>query len=57
MMQVLHILNDGPSDDAQFIIDQQAHDHDVQVVDLSKDDVNYDDLVDRIEQCDKVFSW
>lgn len=57
MMQVLHILNDGPSDDAQFIIDQQACNHDIQIVDLSKDDINYDDLVDRIEQCDKVLSW
>ena len=31
-MKILHILNDGPCDDAQFIIDQQSNDHDIKIV-------------------------
>ena len=56
-MKVLHILNDGPSDDAQYIIEQQSTNYEVQIIDLSKDDINYDELVDLIESCDKVLSW
>lgn len=56
-MKVLHILNDGPCDDAQFIIDQQSGQHDIRVIDLSRKEIDYEDLVVQIEQCDKVFSW
>ena len=56
-MKVLHILNDGPSDDATPIIERQSDKHDVRVIDLSQDDIDYDALVEQIEQCDRVFSW
>lgn len=56
-MKVLHILNDGPCDDAEYIISQQSANHSIKIIDLSKDDVNYDELIDLIEQSDKVFSW
>ena len=56
-MKVLHILNDGPSDDAQLIIEQHSAKQVIQIVDLSKHDVDYDELVELIEQCDKVLSW
>lgn len=56
-MKILHILNDGPCDDAQYIIEQQSINHEIQLVDLSKDNINYDELVDYIESCDKVLSW
>lgn len=56
-MKVLHILNDGPCDDAQFIIDQQSSHHDIKIIDLSRDEIDYAALVEQIEQCDKVFSW
>ena len=56
-MKVLHILNDGPSDDAQFVIDLQSRSHDVSVIDLSRDEIDYEALVEQLEQCDRVFSW
>ncbi|MBE9548042.1 MAG: hypothetical protein IMF09_01450 [Proteobacteria bacterium] len=56
-MKVLHILNDGPDEDAKNIIAHQSESNDVEVVDLTDIDINYDELVDRIEQCDNVISW
>ena len=56
-MKVLHILNDGPDDDAKNIIAHHSENHDVEVIDLTNIDISYDELVDRIEQCDKVISW
>jgi len=56
-MNVLHILNDGPCEDAQFIIDQQSGNHDIRIIDLSHDEIDYVELVEQLEQCDKVFSW
>ncbi|MBG7609656.1 MAG: hypothetical protein IZT55_02195 [Anaerolineae bacterium] len=56
-MKVLHILNDGPDEDAKSIIEHHAENYDVEIVDLTEIDISYDDLVDQIEQCDKVISW
>ena len=55
-MKVMHILVDGPDNDAQSIIDNEQ-DEDIEVIDLSRGDISYDELVDKIEQCDKVISW
>ena len=56
-MKILHILNDGPDDDAMLIIGEHKKEHEVEIVDLSQKAMSYDDLVDKIEQCDKVISW
>lgn len=56
-MKVLHILNDGPDDDAKIIITHHSENNEVEVIDLTNFDMSYDELVDRIEQCDKVISW
>lgn len=56
-MKVLHILNDGVDDDAKEIIAHHVKSNEVEVIDLSDLRISYDELVDRIEQCDKVISW
>jgi len=56
-MEVLHILNDGPCEDADYIISLQSANHSIKIVDLSKDKVSYEELVDLIERYDKVYSW
>jgi len=56
-MRVLHILNDGEDDDAKEIIAHQSENNDVEIIDLTDMSISYDELVERIEQCDKVFSW
>ena len=56
-MKVLHILNDGSDEDAKNIIAHHSENNDVEVIDLTDMEISYDELVDRIEQCDKVISW
>lgn len=56
-MKILHILNDGPDDDAEIIIAHHSKNNDVEIIDLTDMSISYDELLDRIEQCDRVFSW
>jgi len=56
-MKILHILTDGPRNDAAQIIATHVKQHEVEVVDLSMDNFSYTDLVDKIEQNDRVISW
>ncbi len=56
-MKILHILNDGPSDLSTKIIDVQSRENEVKVIELSKKEVSYDDIIDEIFSHDKVVSW
>jgi hypothetical protein len=56
-MKVLHILNDGPTKLSHEIILAQSAEHDVRVIDLSKKDVAYEDIIDEIFSRDRVVSW
>ena len=56
-LKILHILNDGPSVLSDRIIKVQSEEHELVIVDLTKDDVSYEDLVDKICSCDRVESW
>ena len=56
-MRILHILNDGPRDDADRIMAAQSKDHEVEVIDLSAGVVSYAELVDTIEDHDQVICW
>jgi len=56
-MKILHILNDGPAQLSDQIISVQAKEHEVKVLDLSKKDVSYENIVDNIFSFDRVISW
>jgi hypothetical protein len=56
-MNILHILNDGPSGLSDRIISIQKQEFAVKVVDLSGGNVSYDELVDDIFAFDRVISW
>jgi len=56
-MKLLHILTDGPAELPERIIEAQSADNEVEVVDLSRDDIRYDAVIDSIFSCDKVISW
>jgi hypothetical protein len=56
-MKVLHILNDGPDEDAKTFIKHHSEKYEVEIIDLTEMDISYDEVVDRIEQCDNVISW
>lgn len=56
-MKILHILNDGHTKLSDQIIGVQSKDNEVRIIDLSKKDVSYDDVIDAIFSYDKVVSW
>lgn len=56
-MRILHILNDGPTGLSDQIIGVQSKENEVRVVDLSKKDASYEDIIDAIFAYDKVVSW
>ena len=57
MTKILHLLRDGPSDEVLEIIKAQSEGHEVEIYDLTEPGVVYDELIDKIEACDKVISW
>ncbi len=56
-MHILHILNDGPTELSDQMIDIHSRECHVEVVDLKKKEVSYEDIVDKIFSCDRVISW
>ena len=56
-MRILHILNDGPSELSDKIIDTQSKGNEVKVVSLPEKELSYEDLVDEIFSHDRVVSW
>ncbi len=56
-VRILHILNDGPRDDAGQIMAAHMKQHEVAVIDLSAGSISYAELVDKIEHHDQVICW
>jgi hypothetical protein len=56
-VKILHILNDGPTKLSDEIIRVQSAGHDVKVIDLSKGDMSYEDIIDEIFSRERVVSW
>ena len=57
LMKILNILIDGPDVSAELIIAEHKKQHDVEIIDLSQNGIQYDEVVDKIDQFDKVISW
>ena len=56
-MKILHIVKSGPSEMVKKIIDTHSGGNDVKVIDLSKKEMSYDEIIDEIDSSDKVMSW
>jgi len=57
MDKMLFLLNDGPDASSGAWIEALARNVEVEVIDLTRKEVPYDALVDKIFACDKVMSW
>jgi hypothetical protein len=57
MANMLFLLNDGPDASSAEWIDALSRHCQVEVVDLTRKEVPYDALVDKIFACDKLISW
>ena len=56
-MKILHIVTDVLNADSKQVIELQSKTHDTEVVELGDKETNYDELIEKIEKCDKVISW
>lgn len=56
-MKILYIFKNGPDEKATKIIEEQKKDNELETLDLNNKEISYEELVDKIEQCDKVISW
>lgn len=56
-MKILHILNDGPTRLSDQIINIQSKDNEIEVIDLSKKEKKYEEIVDNIFSNERVISW
>jgi hypothetical protein len=56
-VKILHILNDGPASLSDRVIQEQSKDHQVEVVDLSKNAISYEVLIEKIFAFDRVMCW
>jgi hypothetical protein len=56
-MHVLHLLNDGPEAACADLLRLKSTELEVEVIDLSRADVDYGKLIEKIFASDKVVSW
>ena len=56
-MKILHLLNDGPDGLSSEMIEAMADGNEVETIDLLKNAVPYDEIIERIFRCDQVISW
>tara|TARA_B100000315_G_scaffold32372_1_gene27314 strand:- start:305 stop:478 length:174 start_codon:yes stop_codon:yes gene_type:complete len=56
-MKILHILNDGDEPLYTEVIDAMAQEDRREIIDLSKTNLSYDEIIDLIFDSDKVISW
>ncbi|HKN19134.1 MAG TPA: hypothetical protein VJW95_04995 [Dissulfurispiraceae bacterium] len=56
-MKILHILNDGHNTFAEQIIRTQEESNEVDIIDISVNNINYENVVDAIFSNDLVISW
>ena len=56
-MKILTIINEKVEQQSIELLEALKEEHQVEVVKLAEDALPYDELVDKIEQCDRVISW
>ena len=56
-MKILHIVNKSVDKSVSDIINSQEMDNEVKVIKLDSSELSYDNVIDEIENADKVISW
>lgn len=56
-MKILTIVNDQQDQQFSQLINELGTQHQVELVSLAEQQISYDELVEKIDQCDKVISW
>ena len=56
-MKILTIVNDQQDPQFSELLQELRGQNQVEVVSLAEDQLSYDELVEKIDQCDQVISW
>ncbi len=56
-MKILHILKTSPDKSTKKIIEVHASGHQVKTIELYKERISYDKLLEDVFSHDKVFCW
>ena len=56
-MKILHILNDGDEPLYTEVIEAMAKEDTREIIDLSRTNLSYGEIIDKIFDSDKVISW
>jgi hypothetical protein len=56
-MKILTIVNDHNDQPLPEILQELREQNQVEIVNLEEQQLSYGDLVEKIDQCDKVISW
>ncbi len=56
-MKIIHIVNQVPTKSILSLIDEQRKDHDVEVINIATEQPDYDSIIDRVINSDRVISW
>jgi hypothetical protein len=56
-MKILTIINDHADRPLPDVLQELQEQNQVEVVSLEEQQLSYDELVEKIDRCDKVISW
>ncbi len=56
-MRILHLLWDGHVKEADDLVRLQAAKHEVSIIDATRGDLSYEDIVDALFANDRVVTW
>ena len=56
-MKILTIINEKAEQQSIELLEELKEEHQVEVVKLAEEPPAYDELVEKIEKCDRVISW
>ena len=56
-MKILHIVNSSVEKNVGDLMNTQEKANEVKLIKMDSGDVNYESLIDEIENADKVISW
>ncbi|MCD6254928.1 MAG: hypothetical protein LWW78_05900 [Deltaproteobacteria bacterium] len=56
-MKILHIFKTEPNDEVKKLVEIMSEGEEAKTFELYKENVNYEELIDLVFECDKVISW
>lgn len=56
-MKILHLIISGPDEISHKIMEAQGKSHELKIIDVPKDGISYESLVEDIFHYDRVISW